>query len=101
MDTNQRYVPLGYAQITDLSTAKNLPNVGDPAAIPPGATLAIIIPEAQAVRWRDDGTAPTSSVGMTLAVGVPFEYSGTLSAIEFIQATSGAILNVTYYKLAG
>ena len=83
-------VCLGYQQITSLSAATNL-------TVPSGATLAVIIPEAQNVRWRDDGTAPTSTVGMPVAVGVVLSYDGDLKKIQFIQQASGGILNISYY----
>lgn len=96
-----RYAPLGYAQATDLDPAIGLPGVGDPAAIPAGADAALIVAEAQAVRWRDDGTAPTATVGVPLAVGVELFYAGNLSAIRFFEQAGGAKLNVTYYRCAG
>jgi hypothetical protein len=67
--------------------------------VPPvGATFAVIQPEAQAVRWRDDGTAPTASVGQPLAVGSELRYDADgLSTLRFCQQTAGAILNVTFY----
>lgn len=86
------YAPLGYQQYTSLSSATNL------SGYPPEATIAEIIVEAQGIRYRDDGTAPTSSIGMPVAAGNAFQYSGDLSAIQFIQQTSGAIINVSYYK---
>ena len=82
--------PLGFQQITGLSAAKSL-------TVPTGATYAIISPGAQAVRWRDDGTAPTATVGMPIAVGTNFTYSGSLAAIQFIEQTASAVLNVSYY----
>lgn len=84
------FAPLGYQQIT--------PTVSTLLTVPDGATRAVIVAEAQAVRWRDDGTAPTAAVGMPLAVGVTLEYSGTLRAIRFIEQTSAAKLNVSYYR---
>lgn len=86
-----RYAPLGYQQITSLSAATGL-------TVPARATTAVIIPEAQAVRYRDDGTNPSATVGQPLAVGVSITYTGTLSAIKFIEQTSGAKLNVLYYR---
>lgn len=86
-------VPLGYQQLmaAELATAQNL-------SPPAGAVLALIVPEVEAVRWRDDGTAPTTTVGMLLSPGLlPFVYTADLSTIEFIAASSGAILNVSYY----
>jgi len=82
--------PKGYQQITSLSAAVGL-------TVPLFARIAVIQAEAQVVRWRDDGVNPTSTVGMTLAVGASITYSGDLAAVKFIQATSGAILNITYY----
>jgi hypothetical protein len=94
MNTAVRYVPLGYEQITDLSSAA-------PLTVPEGANVAVIEAEAQAVRWRDDGTDPTAAVGFPLASGGTLEYSGTLSALRFIEQIASAKLNVTYYKIAG
>lgn len=88
----QFYSPLGYQQYTNLTSATNL------SGYPPEATIAEIIVEAQAIRYRDDGTPPTASIGMPVAAGNAFQYSGDLSAIQFIQQASGAIINVSYYK---
>lgn len=90
---------MGYQQITNLSasTALTVPQrdlnglVGTPR-------IAIITPEGQAVRWRDDGVAPTADVGMPLAAGVTLQYDGDLTQIRFIQQTGTAKLNVTYYS---
>ena len=81
---------LGYQQITSLSSSTAL-------TVPDGATLALIVPEAQTVRWRDDGVAPTSSVGMPVVANSSMSYDGDLKKIRFIAATAGAILNVSYY----
>ena len=81
---------LGYQQITSLSSSTAL-------TVPAGATLALIVPEAQNVRWRDDGVAPTASVGMLVPANSSMSYDGDLKSIRFIAATSGAILNVSYY----
>ncbi len=89
---------LGYQQITSLSSATGLTvpakDVNGLAAKP---SMALITPETQAVRWRDDGVAPTASVGMPLAVGVTLQYDGDLANIQFIEQTSGAKLNISYY----
>jgi hypothetical protein len=82
--------PLGYQQITSLSSSAAL-------TIPAGAKRAIIQAETQDVRWRDDGTAPTASVGMVISAGDRLAYTGSLSAIRFIEATASAKLNVSYY----
>ena len=81
---------LGYQQITDASTAVGL-------TVPTGANFAMIVAEAQSVRWRDDGIAPTTTVGMPLSVGIDFSYDGDLHRIKFIAVTAGAIINISYY----
>ena len=81
---------LGYQQITSLSASTA-------RTVPVGATLALIVAETQAVRWRDDGTAPSATVGMPLATGVSLSYDGDLNAVRFIQQTASATLNVSYY----
>jgi hypothetical protein len=99
------YQPLGYQQITSLGSATNLTRPGD------NAIAALIEVEGtfgtDFVRWRDDGTAPTTSVGMLVnAAGIgaspvqgasTFWYTGDLTAIQFIGSGSPK-LNVSYYR---
>lgn len=85
--------PKGYEQVTSLSSAAGL-------TVPSGATVALIHAEDQNVRWRDDGTDPTTTVGMLQIAGSERWYVGDLSAIKFIEVASSAKLNVSYY-LAG
>jgi hypothetical protein len=80
----------GYQQIASLAAAQTL-------TAPAGATFALVACEGQAVRWRDDGTAPTAAVGMELWVGQTLIYDGPLAAISFIQEAAGAKLNVAFY----
>ena len=89
---------LGYQQITSLSAATGLtvPQV-DLNGLACKPTIAIITPETQAVRWRDDDVNPTAAVGMPLAAGVTLQYDGDLTKIKFIEQAASAKLNVTYY----
>jgi hypothetical protein len=88
-----RFVPLGYQQIT-VTVLQGL-------TVPAAANCALITAEAEAVRYRDDGVAPSATVGMPLAVGALLEYGGDLSALQFIAQTAGGIINVLYYRAAG
>jgi len=90
---------MGYQQITSLSsaTALTVPQ-RDLTGLVGTPRIAIITPESQAVRWRDDGVAPTASVGMPSAAGVTLQYDGDLSQIKFIEQVGGAKLNITYYS---
>lgn len=82
----------GYQQITSLSSAQTL-------TIPTGKDpdYALIQAETKDVRWRDDGTAPTSSVGMVLAAGATLRYDGDLRKIQIIETAASAKLNVSFY----
>jgi hypothetical protein len=90
---------MGYQQITSLSSASKLTvPARDLNGLAGTPRIAIITPETQAVRWRDDGVAPTTSVGMPLAAGVTLQYDGDLSQIQFIEQAASAKLNITYYS---
>lgn len=86
-------VPLGYSQITSLTAATTF-------TLPAGATWCMFVAEGQTVRWRDDGTAPTASIGMPLTINAPLNYKiiPPLTAIQFIQTTPSATLNVSCYR---
>lgn len=85
---------LGYEQVTGLDTAKAL-------TVPAGTLLAIITPSGQSVRWRDDGTNPTSSAGYPLSVGAELQYDSTdIASLKFIETAASATLDVCYYGVA-
>lgn len=89
----------GYQQITSLSSAANLTvPARDANGLNARPVIALITPEGQSVRWRDDGVAPTSTVGMPLAAGVTLQYDGDLSKIQFIEQAASAKLNISYYS---
>ncbi len=69
----------------------------------PYVDLAIIRVTAANVYWRDDGTAPTTTIGMPLLSTdtVPLEYTGDLSAIQFIAVSGSPVLDVSYYHQVG
>ena len=85
------FTPKGYEQIADVSSAEGL-------TVPAGATRARIVATGQPVRWRDDGTSPTTTVGMYLPANTEMIYDGSLSDIEFIETAATAVLNISYYQ---
>lgn len=94
-DSGIRRVPCGYQQVT-VTTVQSLTI---PTACGPNPSLVVIKAEVQAVRYRDDGTAPTASVGMPVAVtDAPISYEGTISALQFIAQTSGGVIDASFYK---
>lgn len=94
-DVGVRYAPLGYCQLTSIDTSTLLSSCSN---FPATATHAVMVPEAQAIRYRDDGTAPSATVGQPVAVGVSVDYTGALSKVRVIAQVSGAKLNVLFYK---
>jgi hypothetical protein len=67
--------------------------------IPPAATMAYLDAETAGVRFRDDGGAPSASVGSLIATGNPgIFYTGTLAALQFIAAAGSPLLNVSFYR---
>jgi len=80
-----------YVQVSTLSSAVTLPK----------ATIgrrALLQAETQAIRWRADGTNPTSSVGMLIASGETLDFVGDLTQLRFIEAVGGAVLNATIFR---
>src|SRR5258706_7769093 len=91
--------PLGYQQLTMTAAALAL-------TVPAGATYAIITVEGSAtdtVRWRDDGTPPTSAIGNPIAVLVSPAFTAAqvfatdLTALQFIGASTSKV-NANYYR---
>ncbi len=90
----RRDKPLGYQRITVLSASAGFSNVPD------GAELVIVTAETQAVRWRDDGTPPTATIGYPLPLNAELQYSGGKAAIEalrFIEQAASATLHACFY----
>ena len=87
--------PVAYAQATVSGSAISLPS------IPTGANRALVqLETGDTIRWRDDGTAPTSSVGMVLYPANIIELTSAQSIAKFkaIGIVGGGVtLNVSYY----
>lgn len=70
------------------------------ASIPPNANKAVVVVEDKTIRWRDDGTNPTSSVGTKSFVNTTFVLEGRTSITKFRairQGSADAKLSVRYY----
>lgn len=93
--------PLGYCQLTATGTAAQLSTCS--GGIPTRSVWAVICVETANIRWRDDGVAPTASVGMLLGATGPaacMDYSGTFNTFQFISTTGSPVLNVSFYNQA-
>ena len=94
MPGGQVYTPLGYQAI--------VPTASTALTVPAGAQFALIRTEVQDVRWTDDATVPTLTVGMVLMIEDPaMWYSGDLSALLFFNDTAGSLVKISYYKVEG
>lgn len=82
---------VGFQQITSLSSATAL-------TVPTGARAAVVYVESQSVRYREDGTSPTTTVGLVIAAGGTQTFGANIGSVKFIETTTSAKINVSYYK---
>ena len=92
--------PLGYCQLSVTTAVQTSTCTG---GIPAGTTYALVCNEGTAARWRDDGTAPTTSVGTPLGTGsatapVCQTFFTTFSALQWIAESGTSVLNFTFYQ---
>ena len=95
---------LDYATLTVGNAAVDLVSDASPA-IPKACHGALITVEDDQVRFRTDGTAPTSSEGHLLEVGDALNWYSTenvnwysvLFTVQFIRVTGDAKLKITYF----
>lgn len=79
-----------FTQLTDLSAVQELD-------IPVGARSVLIQADTQNVRYRMDGGSPAAGVGLLMrTTDLPMSFSGAIQLLRFIEATSGAKLNVQF-----
>lgn len=89
--------PKGFRTLDVSSTAVDLADAT--GGIPSSATRAIISVATDAIRWRDDGSDPTASVGIYVAANASLEIPSRESILAFkaIRVTTDAVLNIAYY----
>jgi hypothetical protein len=84
--------------VTSMATTSSGATISG-GSIPPGATMAYLQAESANVRYRDDGTVPTASIGnLILSTTSGIFYAGTLSNVEVIAAAGSPILDVAFYR---
>lgn len=94
--------PSTYEQITVDSTAGGVA-IAEATIHPDGKpqmNYFVCIVETAAIRYRTDGTGPTASIGMPLAVGDSIEIQSAEEAtrIRFIAQAGNGKLNVEGYR---
>lgn len=93
----------GYAQVVSAASSAA---VGLTASYPASASIgrqgipnyAIISVDGASARWRDDGTAPTSSVGMPLPINTNLFYDGELGKFQIIAVATSSNVNISFYN---
>lgn len=84
--------PLGYQRLISITASTAL-------TVPDGTTEVRLQAETKPIRWRDDGSPPTASVGSYIPAGKSIKYLGDASAIRVFGEDSTAILHVSYYSI--
>jgi hypothetical protein len=98
------YKPLGHCQITSLASAVALVTAScSSGSVPAGAVIAEICVEVAAVRYLDDGTSPTTSLGILAAPSsatLPncFAYAiKPMTQVKFIAVSGSPVIDVAFY----
>ena len=81
-----------YAQVSVGTGAQTLAQLA--VTIPPWAQMVFVTAETGAIRYRCDGTAPTSSVGQPIAQNTPWPIMGP-NAIAAAQFIAGSAITVS------
>lgn len=86
-------------QLTSLAASKSFALSGGDVDVPTEAGGVLLQAETQNVRFRTDGTAPTTSVGLILIAGdAPVLLSGkdAIRNLKVIETTASAKLNYAF-----
>lgn len=93
--------PEGYRQLAVSTTAVELADAT--GGIPSSAIYAEIVVSGDSVRWRDDGVAPTATVGMVADEGddtrfIVLSSRKQINNFQAIREVGDAELNISYYS---
>jgi hypothetical protein len=91
-------VPVGYCQLTATGSAAEVSTCT--GGIPVGTSVAYITVETANIRWRDDGVAPTASVGMLIVAAAPvLLYQGDITKMQVIAVSGSPVIDISFYKV--
>lgn len=85
---------LGYVNMPVGSTAVPL------GAAPEGTTITFMRCEGGVIRYRDDGPAPTATVGTPMYPGSSLEYDAQVGMFRAIRVSGNPILHAIFYGYA-
>lgn len=85
-------LPKGFQQLSAGGTAVAL-------TVPSASQMAVVTVEVASIRWRDDGTSPTATVGVFVASAGTTVLCGNsvLNAWKAIATSGTATLGISYY----
>jgi hypothetical protein len=88
--------PLGYCQLSVGASAVALTTCT--GGIPAGTVLVNLTVSTANLRYRDDGTNPTATVGIPILQGQNVPYSGNNpAALVFIAQSGTAAIDIGFY----
>jgi len=91
-------IPRGYEQIVLSGGATGLT---PPTLATRGQPHLALIRTDQDIRWRDDGTPPTATVGVVLLAEEVLLYDGKVEDIQLIKVAATATVDISYYSFGG
>lgn len=94
--SNATHTP-AYYQVSVTATAATLAAL-IATSVPSWATMAFITPETGALRYRADGTAPTTSVGQPIAQGQawPVQGGAALAQMQVISQSGSVTVSIEF-----
>jgi hypothetical protein len=89
-----------YCQITVLTSAKNLVTANcSTGSILTNAKILQICVSGAAVRYTSNpAVTPTAGIGIPVAAGACFQYSGPITTVQFIQQAATATLDIESFQ---
>ncbi len=89
----------GYKHFTPMGHEQLAPTTSTALTVPTGARFALMSASVQGIRFTDDGTVPTLTVGVVIPVGAaPLWYAGELGNLLFFNDVADGLLDVLYYS---
>lgn len=83
-------VVIGYRQMSSVTTATVCP-------LAHGKQVHFQA-EAQSIRYRLDGVAPTAAIGVLVPAGESVCFTGDLTKLQFIEVATGAKINLHVFE---
>lgn len=87
--------PLGFCQFT--AGSADLVSASCTGGVPQNTVAAVIVVETANIRWRDDGTAPTTTVGMLMLSGSSLYYQGNLTTLQTVAVSGSPVVDISFY----